>query len=78
MVGDAEQRGAGVRELHQRLKQATTRVEFEQIAAEAQRRRGQPNLQPPIEVTYALLVSLARRHAAGLDRAAPDKLERSG
>ncbi len=74
LVGDtsrldgAEQRGDGVRELHQRFQDATTSAEFEAIAAEAQRRRARPDLQPPVETAYDILISLARQRAQALAR----------
>ena len=63
---DAEQRGDGVRELHQRLQDATTSAEFEEIAAEGERRRGRTGLQPPVETAYDVLISLARQRAHAL------------
>ncbi len=51
----AEQRGDGVRELHHRFQDATTSVEFEEIAAEAEQRRGRPGLQPPVETADDIL-----------------------
>ena len=62
----AEQRGDGVRELHQRLQDATTSAAFEAIAAEAERRRGRGDLPPPVETAYDVLLSLASQRARAL------------
>jgi len=62
----AEQRGDGVRELHQRFQDATTSAEFDAIAAEGERRRGQPDLQPPVETADDVVISLARQRARAL------------
>ena len=75
MLGAAEQRGDGVRELHDRLKVAVTRAEFETIADEAERRRARPGLQPPVETAYGVLSSLAQKRAAAIGGAF-DELER--
>jgi hypothetical protein len=56
-----EQTGAGLREPHERFKRATTPEELAWIAAEAERRRGQPGLEPTIETAYAVLASVARK-----------------
>ena len=61
-----EQRGDGVRELHQRFQDATTSAEFEEIAAVAERRRGRGDVPPPVETAYAVLISLARQRAHAL------------
>jgi hypothetical protein len=56
-----EQTGAGLRELHERFKRATTPEELAWIAAEAERRSRQPGLEPTIETAYAVLASMARK-----------------
>ncbi len=56
----AEQRGDGVRELHHRFQDATTSAAFEEIAAEAELRRGRGDLPPPVETAYDVVISLAR------------------
>jgi hypothetical protein len=56
-----EQTGAGLRELHERFKRATTPEELAWIAAEAERRSRQPGLEPTIETAYAVLASVARK-----------------
>ena len=63
---NAEQRGDGVRELHQRFQDATTSAEFEEIAAEGERRRGRPDVQPPVETAYDVVISLARQRGHAL------------
>ncbi len=65
-LDNAEQRGDGVRELHQQFQEATTSAEFEAIAAEAQWRRARPDLQAPVETAYDILISLVRRRAQAL------------
>ena len=78
MLGDDEQRGDGVRELHHRLKQAATPAEVEAIADEAERRRGRPGLQLPVETANSVLSSLARKRAAAIVGGVSDELERRG
>ncbi len=62
----AEQRGDGVRELHHRFQDATTSAEFDAIAAEGERRRGRPDLPPPVETADDVVISLARQRARAL------------
>ncbi len=63
---NAEQRGNGVRDLHQCFQDAATSAEFEEIAAEGERRRGRPDVQPPVETAYDVVISLARQRAHAL------------
>jgi hypothetical protein len=65
-LDSSEQRGDGLRELHQRFKDAVTSTGFEAIAVEAARRLRGPTLEPPIETAYAVLIGLARRRARAL------------
>jgi len=59
-----EQTGAGVRELLHRFNSASTRDEFQWIAAEAEQRGARPGLQPAIEAAYSVLASLAHKRLA--------------
>ncbi len=62
----AEQRGDGMCERHQRFQDATASAEFEAIVAEGERRRGRPDVQPPVETAYDVVISLARQRAHAL------------
>jgi hypothetical protein len=59
-----EQTGAGVRELLHRFNSASTRDEFQWIAAEAEQRGTRQGLEPAIETAYSVLASLARKRLA--------------
>lgn len=64
---EEEAAGAGVQEVHQRLKAATSRAAYQGIASDATQRAMQEGLPPPVEVAYRILAELARARAARLD-----------
>jgi hypothetical protein len=62
--GAYEQTGAGVRELLHRFNSASTRDEFQWIAAEAEQRGARPGWEPTIEIAYGALAWLAWKRLA--------------
>lgn len=59
---DAEAQGAGVRELNQDLKQATTFECYQQIYRQALHRRQGGDISAPLDTAYHTIADLAQRH----------------
>lgn len=59
-----KQTGAGLRQLLERFNAATTRQEFQRIAAESERRGVRPGLESSLATAYGVLASLAHKRMA--------------